>query len=95
MQLPRFRPAVLAALLILGGAILIATTWRRFSDTVDESTHVGCGLELLQYHRYTIQPENPPLPRIVFGATALAGGMRMSDPDDRMNALHSVFYGHG
>jgi len=95
MPLPRLRPAVLAALLIFFGAILIATTWRRFSDTVDESTHVGAGLELLQYHRYTLQPENPPLPRVVFGATALAGGMRISDPEDRMIALHSVFYDHG
>src|SRR3954452_12492804 len=91
----RLRPAIVAALLIAIGALRIASTWTTFSDTVDEATHVGAGLELLQYHRYDLQPENPPLPRIVMAAAPLAGGMRWSEEGNRYQKIHDVLYAHG
>src|SRR3954454_6420027 len=91
----RLRPAIVAALLIAIGALRIASTWTTFSDTVDEATHVGAGLELLQYHRYDLQPENPPLPRIVMAAAPLAGGMRWAVEGNRFQKIHAVMYGHG
>jgi hypothetical protein len=94
-SLPRVRPAVVAALLIAIACLRIASTWRTFSDTVDEATHVGAGLELLQYHRYDLQPENPPIPRIVMAAAPLAGGMRWSAEGNRFQKIHDVMYGHG
>jgi 4-amino-4-deoxy-L-arabinose transferase-like glycosyltransferase len=93
--LPKLRPAVLAALLIVIGCVRIASTWRTFSDTVDEATHIGAGLELLQYHQYELQPENPPLPRIVMAAAPLAGGMRWPVEGNRFQKIHAVMYGHG
>jgi hypothetical protein len=77
--LPKLRPAVLAALLILSGCVRIASTWGTFSDTVDEATHIGAGLELLQYHQYELRPENPPLPRVVMAA-AQTGKIELSLP---------------
>ena len=70
--MPRFalRPAALAALLIAIGAIRMATTFRVFSATSDEATHIGAGLEVYQYHRYQFQRENPPLPRLVMAIAA-------------------------
>ena len=91
----RLRPAVLAALLIAVGTLRIASTWTTFSDTVDEATHISAGLELLQYHRYDLQPENPPIPRIVMAAAPLAGGMRWSTEGNRGQKIHDVLYGHG
>jgi len=86
---------LVATLLITIGALRIASTWRVFSDTVDEATHIGAGLELLQYHQYELQPENPPLPRIVMAAAPLAGGMRWSAQGNRYQKIHGVLYAHG
>jgi 4-amino-4-deoxy-L-arabinose transferase-like glycosyltransferase len=95
MQRFALRPATLAALLIALGAIRMATTFRIFSVTNDEPTHVGAGLELLEYHRYNLQSENPPLARVVFAAIPELGGMRFDPKGNFTDQIHSVFYGHG
>lgn len=94
-RFPRLRPAVFAALLIAFGAIRMATTFRVFSATNDEATHVGAGLELLQFHRYLFQRENPPLPRLVLSVAPYLGGMRYDPKRTFSDQLHSVFYDHG
>lgn len=91
----RLRPATLAALLITIGTLRIASTWTTFSQTTDEATHIGAGLQLLQYHEYEVQPENPPLPRIVMAAAPLAGGMRWSTGGNSYQQMHDMLYGHG
>jgi 4-amino-4-deoxy-L-arabinose transferase-like glycosyltransferase len=91
----RVPPAAVAAVLIAFGMIRMAATFRVFSATVDEATHVGAGLELLEYHRYRFQRENPPLPRLVLSAAPWAGGMRYDPRGDLSAQLHSIFYGHG
>lgn len=94
-RMMRLRPAAVAALLMAIGTIRMATTWRTFSATADEATHVGAGLELLQYHRYLFQRENPPLPRLVLGAAPWLGGMRYDPRGTFTDQIHSVFYDHG
>jgi 4-amino-4-deoxy-L-arabinose transferase-like glycosyltransferase len=91
----RLRPATIAALLIAIGTIRMVTTFRVFSATNDEATHIGAGLELLQYHRYQLLPENPPLPRIIFCAWPWFSGMRFDPHGTFTDQIHSVFYGHG
>jgi len=91
----RLRPATIAALLIAIGAIRMATTFRIFSVTNDEPTHVGAGLEFLEFHRYTLQSENPPLARVVFSAIPWLSGMRFDPRGTFSDQIHSVFYGHG
>jgi 4-amino-4-deoxy-L-arabinose transferase-like glycosyltransferase len=96
--MPRFarvRPAFISALLIAIGAIRMATTWRVFSATNDEATHVGAGLELYEFHRYTLQSENPPLARVVYAVAPWLGGMRFDPRGTFTDQIHSVFYGHG
>jgi hypothetical protein len=94
-MLSRLRPSVIVTLLITIAAVRIASTWRTFSDTTDEATHIGAGLELLQYHRYDLQPENPPFPRVIMAAAPLAGGMRWILDSNRYQQVHEVLYGHG
>src|SRR5437764_12252545 len=94
-SLPKIRPHVLAVLLITIGALRIASTWTTFSQTSDEATHIGAGLQLLQYHQYEVQPENPPLPRIVMAAAPLWGGMRWSAGENSYQQMHDMLYGHG
>ncbi len=91
----RLRPATIAALLIAFGAIRMATTWRIYSATNDEATHIGAGLELFQYHRYFLLRENPPLARVVFCVLPWFGGMRYDPHGTFSDQIHSVFYGHG
>jgi 4-amino-4-deoxy-L-arabinose transferase-like glycosyltransferase len=95
MQRFALRPTTLAALLIAIGAIRIATTFRVFSATSDEATHIGAGLEMYQYHRYLFQRENPPLPRLVMAIVPYLGGMRYDDRGNFPEQIHSIFYGHG
>jgi 4-amino-4-deoxy-L-arabinose transferase-like glycosyltransferase len=95
MQRFALRPATLAALLIAIGAIRMATTFRIFSVTNDEATHVGAGLELLEYHRYNLQSENPPLARVILATVPWFGGMRFDPRGSFSDQIHSVFYGHG
>jgi 4-amino-4-deoxy-L-arabinose transferase-like glycosyltransferase len=91
----RLRPAAIAALLIAIGSLRMATTFRVFSATNDEPTHVGAGLELLEFHRYTFQSENPPLARVVLAAVPWLGGMRFDPKGTFSDRIHSVFYAHG
>ena len=91
----RFRPATLAAILIAIGAIRMATTFRIFSATNDEATHIGAGLELFQYHRYLLLRENPPLPRVILAAAPWFGGMRYDPHGSFSDQIHSIFYDHG
>src|ERR1700756_2749682 len=91
----RLHPATLAALLIAVGVIRMATTFRIFSATNDEATHIGAGLELFQYHRYLLLRENPPLPRVILCAAPWFGGMRYDPHGTFTDQIHSVFYGRG
>ena len=59
------RGAPAAVLLVVIGALRIAATYGVFSETADEPTHLACGLQILNEHRYTIQLQNPPLPRLL------------------------------
>ncbi len=95
MQRFALRPVALAALLIAFGVIRMATTFRIFSATADEATHVGAGLEIYQYHRYLFQRENPPLPRLVLAIAPFLGGMRYNLHGTFSDQIHSIFYGHG
>jgi hypothetical protein len=51
------------------GAVLVATlmivgTYRHFNQTSDESDHVGAGVEWLSKGTFTLDPIDPPLPRV-------------------------------
>lgn len=90
----RLWPAAAALLLVIACA-RIASTYMVFSATVDEPMHISAGLQLLQEHLYTYQPENPPFPRIVFTALPWIGGLEF-DPSRRVDEqLIRVFYSGG
>ena len=82
---------IVAAVLIVIASLRIASTYRVFSDTADEANHVGAGLDLYQNHRYIVQQENPPLPRLVLAAAPYLGGMRRDMNVDFSRQLQSVF----
>ena len=91
--LPR-PPAVIAALLVAIGANR-EITWRAFSATNEEGTHLAAGVGLYKIHTATLQSENPPLPRVILSAAPWFGGMRYDPRGSFTDQIHSVFYDHG
>ena len=89
------RPGTAAALLIAIAVMRIASTYTTFSLTTDEPVHVGAGLELLQQHTYTLQPENPPLPRIVMALAPSLYGVKWGSSADFYNTSRKAFYTGG
>lgn len=55
-------------------AVRVASTYTVFSQTIDEPTHVACGYEWLATEGYALDPEHPPLARILFAAAARIDG---------------------
>ncbi|HUP61794.1 MAG TPA: glycosyltransferase family 39 protein [Thermoanaerobaculia bacterium] len=94
--MPTERKLDLAALaLVVFGMLRIASTWNVFSATVDEPMHVSAGLQLYTQHVYTYQPENPPLPRLVFALAPFLGGMEFDPAREIGEQLRGVFYSRG
>jgi hypothetical protein len=89
------RASLIAVIVTALALVRIAATYRVFSATIDEATHVGAGLELLQFHEYRLQRENPPIPPIVMAVAPWLGGMRFSRDQPWPRQLHGVFYDHG
>jgi hypothetical protein len=60
------RRAVWIAVALMAIATLrIADTYRWLSYTVDEPAHVACGMEWLDKGTYTLEPQHPPLARVM------------------------------
>jgi hypothetical protein len=68
----------LALVLILIGALRIASTWRQLSITYDESYHYSCGLDYLTLGKLCVG-ENPLLAPIATAVLPALAGVR-SDP---------------
>lgn len=76
------RPVALAigvALLALHGALLLWVGARN-SVTFDESFHVPAGVRIAVARDFATSYAQPPLPKLLYGAAALAAGARPPDP---------------
>src|SRR4051812_40331645 len=76
----RWRPCAAAAVAVgLFSSLLIVGSYTRLSHTWDEPTHVASGMEWLQFHRYTLQTENPPLSRVPLAIVPYLSGTRLDE----------------
>lgn len=82
-------------LLLAIGAIRIAATYTTFSETADEPMHLSAGLELLSKHRYTIQLQNPPFPRVLIALPAWLAGARFDGLGDTLDEAMVKFHSTG
>jgi hypothetical protein len=81
-----------AVALVFVAMVRMAATFTTFSQTTDESMHVGGGLEVLQDHTYQLMILNPPLPRIVMAVPQYLAGVRLPADRDFYVRTHAVFY---
>jgi len=56
---------VAAILLVLIASVRVALTWNVFNATTDEAAHIACGMEWLDRGTYSLEPQHPPLARVV------------------------------
>src|SRR5579859_581368 len=67
------------ALLLIALAILrSAFTTRLDSFTIDEAYHLAAGVSYIKYHDFRINPEHPPLIKLVVGNVMRATGFHLS-----------------
>lgn len=73
-----------AAILIALPLLRVAATYPVFCQTTDEPFHIGAGLQWLTARGYDLDPEHPPLARILLAAGPALAGARVTG-----NALNS------
>jgi 4-amino-4-deoxy-L-arabinose transferase-like glycosyltransferase len=87
------RAAVIFLLLV--GAMRIAATYTTFSATADEPMHLSAGLEILTQHRYALQLQNPPLPRMLIALPPWLAGARYNGTGEVMPEVLTKFHALG
>jgi hypothetical protein len=84
---------VLAMGLLAIAATRIVATYSVFSNTADEPTTLGCGLQYLGKHIYQYEPQHPPLARVASAVLPyfLAGARPLGMPDMGDDARTTIF----
>src|SRR6266478_2070895 len=54
----------ISIVLVLIASVRIVLTWNVFNATIDEGTHIACGMEWLNLGRYQLEDQHPPLARV-------------------------------
>ena len=70
------RSGLLAVLLVLIASARIAATYTVFNHTTDEPAHIACGMQWLDQHQYTYEPQHPPLARVAAAVGPYLLGIR-------------------
>ncbi|HUQ93523.1 MAG TPA: glycosyltransferase family 39 protein [Bryobacteraceae bacterium] len=83
---------VLAAAMIAIGVIRIAATYPVFNETMDEGIHISCGLEWLDKGQYLIEPQHPPLARVMAAMGPFLAGARSSGLADPYAEANQVLH---
>jgi len=63
-------------LFLVVASIRIALTWNIFNATLDEATHIACGMEWLERGTYQLEDQHPPLARVVAAVALYVQGLR-------------------
>jgi 4-amino-4-deoxy-L-arabinose transferase-like glycosyltransferase len=73
-----------AAVLIVCVAVgRITSTYGRLTQTIDESSHLDCGMQLLQGRVYDIEIKHGPLARVFIALGPYLAGLRRAEPARR------------
>jgi 4-amino-4-deoxy-L-arabinose transferase-like glycosyltransferase len=89
------RYAAVTLLVAAFSSCLVVGSYSKLSHTFDEPTHLAAGLEWLQFHRYAMQTENPPLSRIPLALIPYLSGMRITNEAGALQTGVSLLYGSG
>src|SRR5450432_2587882 len=74
------RIARLAALFLVLIAIgRIVSTYHVFNQAYDEPAHIACGMEWLDKGTFKMEPQHPPLPRVMVALGPYLAGLRLPE----------------
>jgi hypothetical protein len=68
-----------ALLLVLVGVVRIVSTYHVFNQSYDEPAHIACGMEWLDRGTFTMEPQHPPLPRVMTALGPYLSGLRLPE----------------
>jgi hypothetical protein len=72
------------------GVARIESTYRECSQTVDESSDIACGMQLLQDRVYLMDVKHPPVGRVAVALGSFLEGVRLPGQGNDMFALGNV-----
>jgi 4-amino-4-deoxy-L-arabinose transferase-like glycosyltransferase len=89
----------LAVLIVAVGVARIGATYRTFTQTIDESSQIACGMQLLQDHVYDIEVKHGPLARLFVALGPYLAGLRRpylgNDETDTYVEGNAILYAGG
>lgn len=65
--------------LVLIGVARIVATYHEFSQAYDEPAHVACGMEWWDKGTFRMEPQHPPLPRVMVALGPYLSGLRLPE----------------
>jgi hypothetical protein len=74
------------------GVVRIANTWRKVSQTSDESPNIACGMQWLDLGRYDYGPFHPPLARAAIASLLYLHGYRAQNRPDRWAEGNAILH---
>src|SRR6185503_6934453 len=83
---------IVIVVLMIVALVRVASTFRVFSETADEPTHLAAGFQLLASGRYDIDPEHPPLARVVFALSPFLSGAKVTPDIHRTAQGNELLY---
>ncbi|HZD30099.1 MAG TPA: glycosyltransferase family 39 protein [Candidatus Angelobacter sp.] len=82
-------------LLIGAGMARIVSTYHVFNHTIDEPSHLACGLEWWEQGTYTIEAKHTPLARISIAALPYFAGLRAPEKFTRWQDTYPILSADG
>lgn len=83
---------LLSVAAVLVGTLRIVAIYPVFNHTIDEPTHIGCGMEWLARGSYHLEPEQPPLARIFSALGPFLAGERSEGRTDSYKEGAAILY---
>ncbi len=74
---PDWRASLAAAALVAVAALRVVSTYHDFNQAYDEPAHIACGMEWLDKGTYSMEPQHPPLPRVMSALGPYLAGLRL------------------
>ena len=92
--LDRYAPWLAIGLVVLATARIVST-YTTFSHTFDEPAHLACGMEWLEKHTYTYEPQHPPLTRVMTALLPRMFGSRGAGQASMWDEGLAILFAHG
>jgi Dolichyl-phosphate-mannose-protein mannosyltransferase len=87
-------PRAVALLIVSIAVARIVVTYRQVTQTVDEASHIDCGMQLLQDHVYDIEVKHGPLARVLVALGPYLAGIRRVPSGPRVDELDTYAEGN-